>query len=40
MTGLPSPVIPGAGWDADVGWDAVTGLGTPRFDRLLKIAGV
>lgn len=28
----------GARWNATVGWDPVTGLGTPNFDRLLRIA--
>ncbi|GAB1312655.1 tripeptidyl-peptidase II [Madurella fahalii] len=28
----------GARWDATVGWDPVTGLGTPKFDALLGIA--
>ena len=27
-----------AGWQAAAGWDPVTGLGTPRFDRLLAAA--
>jgi len=26
------------GWDTAAGWDAATGLGTPRFDRLLQAA--
>ncbi|GAB7358725.1 hypothetical protein MBLNU230_g3954t1 [Neophaeotheca triangularis] len=30
-TGLPAPFVPGAGWDATVGWDPVTGLGTPDY---------
>lgn len=33
-----SPVIPGAGWNASVGWDPVTGLGTPDFGKLLAVA--
>ncbi|TWU79257.1 vesicle formation at the endoplasmic reticulum [Metarhizium rileyi] len=37
-SGLASPVIPGAGWDAAEGWDPVTGLGTPLFDELMKLA--
>ena len=37
-TGLPAPYIPGAGWNATPGWDPVTGLGTPLFDRLLHAA--
>lgn len=28
----------GARWNATVGWDPVTGLGTPKFDVLLEIA--
>jgi tripeptidyl-peptidase-1 len=28
----------GAGWSCEVGWDAATGLGTPRFDKLLAVA--
>lgn len=28
----------GAGWNATVGWDPVTGLGTPLFDKLLELA--
>ncbi|KAI5467250.1 peptidase S8/S53 domain-containing protein [Mariannaea sp. PMI_226] len=35
---LPSPVIPQAGWKAAKGWDPVTGLGTPLFDQLRKLA--
>jgi len=33
-----SPVIPGASWNATVGWDPVSGLGTPNFPGLLKAA--
>ncbi|KAH6674545.1 putative Tripeptidyl-peptidase sed2 [Halenospora varia] len=33
-----SPVIPGASWNATVGWDAVTGLGTPDFGKLLLVS--
>jgi tripeptidyl-peptidase-1 len=29
--------VPGAGWNATAGWDAVTGLGTPVFPRLLEL---
>ncbi|KAK0705874.1 peptidase S8/S53 domain-containing protein [Lasiosphaeria miniovina] len=28
----------GARWNATVGWDPVTGLGTPKFDKLLEAA--
>ncbi|KAK2596691.1 hypothetical protein QQS21_006206 [Conoideocrella luteorostrata] len=38
--GAPAPVVPGAGWDAVEGWDPATGLGTPLFDRLQKLAMV
>ncbi|KAI1641438.1 peptidase-like protein [Biscogniauxia mediterranea] len=37
-SGLPTPVVPGAGWNATKGWDPVTGLGTPLFDKLLEKA--
>ncbi|CAK7272203.1 hypothetical protein SEPCBS119000_005000 [Sporothrix epigloea] len=30
-----SGIIPGAFWNATIGWDPVTGLGTPNFERLL-----
>lgn len=33
-----SPVIPGAAWNATKGWDAVTGLGTPDFGKLLALS--
>ncbi|KAM3511955.1 hypothetical protein MY11210_004426 [Beauveria gryllotalpidicola] len=38
--GLASPKVPGAGWPADPGWDAATGLGTPIFARLRRLACV
>ncbi|KAI0455004.1 subtilisin-like protein [Xylaria acuta] len=37
-SGLPAPYVPGAGWNATKGWDPVTGLGTPLFDKLLAKA--
>ncbi|KAI9823130.1 MAG: vesicle formation at the endoplasmic reticulum [Thelocarpon impressellum] len=37
-SGLPTPFVPDAGWDAVAGWDPVTGHGTPDFDKLLKLA--
>ncbi|KAI0206139.1 subtilisin-like protein [Astrocystis sublimbata] len=37
-SGLPAPYVPGAGWNATKGWDPVTGLGTPLFDKLLARA--
>lgn len=33
-----SPVVPNAGFPATTGWDAVTGLGTPDFAKLLALA--
>ncbi|OAX83371.1 hypothetical protein ACJ72_02262 [Emergomyces africanus] len=36
-SGLLTPYVPGAGWNATVGWDPVTGLGTPDFAALAKI---
>lgn len=36
--GFLTPQVPGAGWNATEGWDAVTGLGTPSFQKLLKLA--
>ncbi|KAM0432304.1 hypothetical protein ACHAPT_004844 [Fusarium lateritium] len=38
VEGLPSPLIPNAGWKAVKGWDPVTGWGTPLFDRLQRLA--
>lgn len=29
--------IKNAGWSAEVGWDAATGLGTPDFGKLLAL---
>ncbi|KAI5860193.1 subtilisin-like protein [Durotheca rogersii] len=37
-SGLPARHVPGAGWNATEGWDPVTGLGTPLFDKLLAKA--
>ncbi|KAI4597560.1 vesicle formation at the endoplasmic reticulum [Pestalotiopsis sp. 9143b] len=37
-SGLPTPEIVGAGWNATEGWDPVTGLGTPLFNKLLLLA--
>lgn len=37
-SGLPTPFVPYASWNATPGWDPVTGLGTPLFDRLLELA--
>lgn len=33
-----SGIIPGAFWNATVGWDAVTGLGIPDFQKMLNSA--
>jgi tripeptidyl-peptidase-1 len=30
--------VPNASWDATEGWDAVTGLGTPFYRTLVKLA--
>ena len=38
LEGFPSPVIPNAGFEAVKGWDPVTGFGTPRYDKLQKLA--
>ena len=38
LEGFPSPVIPNAGFEAVQGWDPVTGFGTPRYDKLQKLA--
>ncbi|PYH97142.1 subtilisin-like protein [Aspergillus ellipticus CBS 707.79] len=32
-----SPVVPFASWNATPGWDPVTGLGTPNFEKLLGV---
>ncbi|EOO02778.1 putative tripeptidyl-peptidase protein [Phaeoacremonium minimum UCRPA7] len=37
-SGLPTPFVPYASWNATVGWDPVTGLGTPLFDKLLNLS--
>ncbi|KAF7939315.1 uncharacterized protein EAE97_007395 [Botrytis byssoidea] len=40
QTGTPVPggaVIPYASWNATKGWDPVTGLGTPNFEKLKKL---
>ncbi|KAK2739944.1 Tripeptidyl-peptidase sed2 [Myotisia sp. PD_48] len=36
-SGLESTFIPYASWNATEGWDPVTGLGTPNFERLSKL---
>ncbi|KAH7325804.1 tripeptidyl-peptidase 1 precursor [Stachybotrys elegans] len=37
LWGLPSPLVPDAGWSAVEGWDPVTGWGTPLYDKLKKL---
>ncbi|KAB8298595.1 hypothetical protein EYC80_000774 [Monilinia laxa] len=40
QSGQPVPggaVIPYASWNSTVGWDPVTGLGTPNFDKLKQL---
>ena len=37
-SGLPTPFVPYASWNATKGWDPVTGYGTPNFQYLLKLA--
>lgn len=37
-SGLPAPFVPYASWNATEGWDPVTGLGTPLFDKLLELS--
>lgn len=41
QTGQPVPgasIIPYASWNATTGWDPVTGLGVPNFQKLLSLA--
>ncbi|KAF2875682.1 tripeptidyl-peptidase-like protein [Massariosphaeria phaeospora] len=37
-SGLKTPFVPYASWNATAGWDPVTGHGTPDFQKLLKLA--
>ncbi|KAH3908194.1 hypothetical protein HBI56_191470 [Parastagonospora nodorum] len=37
-SGLKSPRVPYASWNATVEWDPVTGHGTPDFEKLLRLA--
>ena len=37
-TGLKTPFVPGASWNATEGWDPVTGLGTPLLQELLHLS--
>ncbi|KAK2759798.1 vesicle formation at the endoplasmic reticulum [Arachnomyces sp. PD_36] len=36
-SGLPTPFVPYASWNATKGWDPVTGLGTPIFPQLSEM---
>ena len=38
ISGVVSPLIPFASWNATPGWDPVTGWGTPNFEKLLELA--
>lgn len=38
FNGLFSGIVPFASWNATKGWDPVTGLGVPNFEKLLKLA--
>ena len=41
QTGAPvfgGKIIPYASWNATTGWDPVTGLGVPSFEKLLALA--
>jgi tripeptidyl-peptidase-1 len=36
-SGLPTPFVPYASWNATEGWDPVTGHGTPDFEQMLRL---
>lgn len=38
FSGLTTPIVPFASWNATKGWDPVTGYGTPDFPRLLRLS--
>lgn len=42
QTGLPigsgAGIVPGASWNATVGWDPATGFGVPNFGALKQLA--
>lgn len=38
FSGLPTPFVPYASWNATTGWDPVTGMGTPDFKKLLDLS--
>ena len=37
-SGLPTPFVPFASWNATKGWDPVTGYGTPNLRKLLYLS--
>ncbi|AEO62952.1 uncharacterized protein THITE_2107766 [Thermothielavioides terrestris NRRL 8126] len=37
-SGVPTPYVPYASWNATPGWDPVTGLGTPNLEKLLDLS--
>jgi tripeptidyl-peptidase-1 len=37
-SGLKTPLVPYASWNATEEWDPVTGYGTPDFEKLLRLA--
>ena len=37
-SGLPTPFVPYASWNATKGWDPVTGYGTPNLQKLLSLS--
>jgi len=37
-SGLQTPVVPFASWNATTGWDPVTGYGTPDFEQLHRLS--
>lgn len=38
ISGLKTPFVPFASWNATEGWDPVTGYGTPNFPKLLELS--
>lgn len=37
LSGEATPYVPYASWNATVGWDPVTGMGTPLFESLASL---
>jgi tripeptidyl-peptidase I len=37
LSGEKMPYVPYASWNATVGWDPVTGMGTPLFEALASL---